>query len=335
MTTGLLASRTVRDHAPAGVALRVLAGLASLALLLAACAPATVEDDGGDPHTIVIDEEEPASQDPDPEVGGTQQPPPEQAERPEDPPSDEPAPTSEPAEPEPAEPREEPTEPVRAVVHDDRGPLGSACRPYLRGDVPALTIEVLHQQGARPSSGALDHLVSSLRPVLDKPGGIDVAGPREISGDGRTWRIEDLRELAERHRQVTSSESRASMLVLSVAGEFEDPGVLGLAMNATEIVIFPQQIGDLATSLLGGSSRIERSVLLHEAGHLLCLVNIGYTSELDHEDPDHPRHSRHRDSVMYWAVPNDAVTQVFTGPPPDRFHEDDLADLRGLRDGRY
>jgi hypothetical protein len=221
------------------------------------------------------------------------------------------------------------------VIRDDRGPLGSACRPYLRGDVPALTIEVLHQQGARPSSGALDHLVSSLRPVLDKPGGIDVAGPREIPGDGRTWRIDDLRQLAERHRQVTSSESRASMLVLSVAGEFEDPGVLGLAMNATEIVIFPQQIGDLATSLLGGGSGIERSVLLHEAGHLLCLVNIGYTSQIDHEDPDHPHHSRHRDSVMYWAVPNDAVTQVFTGPPPDRFHEDDLADLRGLRDGRY
>jgi hypothetical protein len=194
---------------------------------------------------------------------------------------------------------------------------------------------VLHQQGARPSSSALEHLVSSLRPVLAKPGGIDVAGPREIPGAGRTWDLDDLRELAERHRQVTSSESRASMLVLSVAGEFEDPGVLGLAMSATEIVLFPQQIGDLATSLLGGGSRIERSVLLHEAGHLLCLVNLGYTSELDHEDPDHPHHSRHRDSVMYWAVPNDAVTQVFSGPPPDSFHEDDLADLRGLREGRY
>ena len=335
--TAALASRTVPSHLPAGAVLRVLTGLASVALLLAACTPATVEDGDEDPHTIVIDEGEPAADGDDPEIHDTPEPPPEQAEQPEQS-TDETAEAPESPAPEPTEPRDEPTEPTqptRAVIRDDRGPLGSACRPYLRGDVPALTIEVLHQQGARPSSGALDHLVSSLRPVLDKPGGIDVAGPREIPGDGRTWRIDDLRELSERHRQVTSSEARASMLVLSVAGEFEDPGVLGLAMSATEIVLFPQQIGDLATSLLGGSSRIERSVLLHEAGHLLCLVNIGYTSELDHEDPDHPHHSRHRDSVMFWAVPNDAVTQVFTGPPPDSFHEDDLADLRGLREGRY
>lgn len=125
------------------------------------------------------------------------------------------------------------------------------------------------------------------------------------------------------------------MLVLAVAGEYEEPGVLGLAMSATEIVLFPQQIGDLATSLLGGSARIEQSVLLHEAGHLLCLVNIGYQSEIDHEDPEHAHHSRHRDSVMFWAVENDAVSQVFSGPPPDAFHDDDLADLRGLREGRY
>ena len=325
----------------------MLVGLAFFALLLAACAPDAADDGAdADQQTIVIEEEEseaqaPESQDPgasttpdasstpDAEPPDEQQPSSQGPEQAEESPTDESA-----ASPAPTE-QQEPTEPTRAVIRDDRGPLGSACRPYLRGDVPALTIEVLHQRGARPSSGALDHLVSSLRPVLDKPGGIDVAVPREIPGDGRTWRIDDLREFAEDHRQVTSSESRASMLVLSVAGEFEEPGVLGLAMNATEIVLFPQQIGDLATSLLGGGSQIERSVLLHEAGHLLCLVNIGYTSEIDHEDPDHPHHSRHRDSVMYWAVPNDAVTQVFTGPPPARFHEDDLADLRGLRDGRY
>ena len=337
MRTWPITSRIERRHAPAVPVLRMLAGLASLALLLAACAVDAGEDDG-DQHTIVIDEEEPEPREPDPEADGAQEPPPEPSG---DAPSDETTTTGEPTEPEASGPREapsepsEPSEPTGPVIRDDRGPLGSACRPYLRGDVPALTIEVLHQRGARPSSGALDHLVSSLRPVLDKPGGIDVAGPREIPGDGRTWRIDDLRHLAERHRQVDSSASRAGMLVLSVAGEFDDPGVLGLAMNATEIVIFPEQIGDLATSLLGGSTRIERSVLLHEAGHLLCLVNIGYTSQVDHEDPDHPHHSRHRNSVMYWAVPNDAVTQVFTGPPPDRFHEDDLADLHGLRDGRY
>lgn len=333
-------ARDARSRIPHGrppVVLRWSASLAVFALLLAACAPASddvAEDDG---QTVVIEEDEAAPGEEPSEPGSGDEAPDEPPERTEQPSSDEPASPggSEPAEGESqASPGESDASPG-AVVTDDRGPLGSACRPYLRGDVPALTIEILHQSGAQPSSDALAHLVASLRPVLDKPGGIDLAGPTEIPGGGRTWELDELRELSQRHRQATSSESRAGMLVLSVAGEYEEPDVLGLAMSATEVVLFPEQIGDLATGLLGGGSRIERSVLLHEAGHLLCLVNTTYESEIDHEDPDHPGHSRHRDSVMFWAVPNDAVTQVFTGPPPDRFHEDDLADLRGLREGRY
>lgn len=332
---------TQRRHGCAHGPVRWLAGLAALALSVAACeqTPLSAPEDD---RAVVIEEEQQSSDATAPESGdgdataqdgdahaGTAGPG-ETAEGADGSTGSQPASSEEPSEPDP----EQDSAPA-AVITDDRGPLGSACRPYLRGEVPALTIEVLHHAGARPSSGALDHLVASLAPVLDKPAGIEVAGPREIPGQARTWELDELRELAARHRQVASDGERAGMLVLSVAGEFEDPGVLGLAMNATEVVLFPQQIGDLGTTLLGGSERIERAVLLHEAGHLLCLVNIGYESDIDHEDPDHPHHSRHRDSVMYWAVPNDAVSQVFSGPPPDTFHEDDLADLRGLRDGRY
>lgn len=327
-------------HGRPSVIVRWSTALAAFALLLAACTPASDDATEDDPRTVVIEEDE-AAPDQEPSETGSPTGAPDEPDEPAEP-TEQPSPSEpeSPSESEPAEgagessPGGSDTSPG-AVVTDDRGPLGSACRPYLRGDVPALTVEVLHQRGAQPSSEAVDHLVSSLRPVLDKPGGIDLVGPTEIPGGGRTWELDQLRELSQRHRQVTSSESRAGMLVLSVAGEFEDPDVLGLAMSATEIVLFPEQIGDLATGLLGGGARIERSVLLHEAGHLLCLVNTTYESEIDHEDPDHPSHSRHRDSVMFWAVPNDAVTQVFTGPPPDRFHEDDLADLRGLREGRY
>lgn len=217
----------------------------------------------------------------------------------------------------------------------DDGPLGAACRTYLRGEVPRLAIEVLHQSGARPSEGAIDHLVDRLGAVLDKPAGIGVQGPREIPGNGRTWTTDGLRELAAEHRSVRTDRDGAAMVVLAVSGDYEESGTLGVAVSATELVLFPEEIGDLVTGVLGGRTPIERAVLLHEAGHLLCLVNIGYESERDHEDPEHPNHSRHRDSVMYWAIPNDAVTQVFSGSPPDRFHADDLADLAALREGRY
>ena len=46
---------------------------------------------------------------------------------------------------------------------------------------------------------------------------------------------------------------------------------------------------------------VENSVLVHEVGHLLGLVNL-YQSPVDHEDPDHPGHSNNDESVMYWAI---------------------------------
>lgn len=221
------------------------------------------------------------------------------------------------------------------AVPDDQGQLGSACRPYLRGQIPGMVVEVAHQQGAAPQSGALDHLVGTLQGVVDKPAGVRLAGPSTVPGDGRTWTADELRAFAAEHRTQWSSADQAAMYVLAVRGEFEQQGVLGVAISATEMVIFPDNIGGLATGLLGGRQAVERAVLVHEAGHLLCLVNIGYDSAQDHEDPEHPRHSVHKDSVMHWAIETDAITQVFSGPPPSEFHPDDRADLKGLREGRY
>ena len=46
---------------------------------------------------------------------------------------------------------------------------------------------------------------------------------------------------------------------------------------------------------------VENSVLVHEVGHLLGLVNLVYQSPVDHED-HHPGHSNNDESVMYWAI---------------------------------
>lgn len=220
-------------------------------------------------------------------------------------------------------------------VPDDRGRLGSACRPYLRGDIPGMVVEVAHQQGAAPRSNAVDHLIGTLQGVVDKPAGVRLAGPATVPGEGRTWTADELRAFAAEHRTQRSSAEQAAMYVLAVRGEFEEEGVLGVAISATEMVIFPDNIGGLGTDLLGGRQAVERAVLVHEAGHLLCLVNIGYESERGHEDPEHPRHSVHEGSVMHWAIETDAITQVFSGPPPSEFHPDDRADLEGLREGRH
>ena len=78
---------------------------------------------------------------------------------------------------------------------------------------------------------------------------------------------------------------------------------------------------------------VENSVLVHEVGHLLGLVNLVYQSTIDHEDPDHPGHSSNDESVMYWAVESADVSNFIFGSLPNDFDDDDRSDLAGLADG--
>lgn len=118
------------------------------------------------------------------------------------------------------------------------------------------------------------------------------------------------------------------------SGEHEDSSVLGVAVDASTVAIFKDSV-DEAQGLFGrpSSEEVERAVTVHEAGHLLGLVNLVYTSPIDHEDPDHPHHSKNEDSVMYWAIETNDVGNFITGNIPDEFDDDDKSDLEGMASG--
>jgi hypothetical protein len=66
-------------------------------------------------------------------------------------------------------------------------------------------------------------------------------------------------------------------------------------------------------------------VATHELGHLLGLVDL--VLDTGREDPEHPGHSRSRDSVMFWAVESDLIGSLLGGGPPTVFDAADRADL--------
>lgn len=224
-------------------------------------------------------------------------------------------------------------QPTAAALPDERGEVGAMCRTYLRAGVPRLVVEIDAQAGAELSPGAVEHLLDALGAVVDKPGGVALAGASTIAGGPRTWTLDALRDAAAANRDHHTTAEAAVVHVLAVRGQM-DSDAIGVAFSATEAAIFPDRIDALA-ALLGGQEAVERAVLVHEAGHLLCLVGIDYDSEIPHEDPAHPGHSSDRASVMFHAIETSAIAQLFTGPPPDRFAPADLADLEALRSGRY
>lgn len=205
-------------------------------------------------------------------------------------------------------------------------------RTYLRSSpASSLAVEVDWVSGRDPSPAALDHLGNVLNRELDKPGGISLRRGNRISSSRSSWTIADLAALERANRGVHSSGSRATMWIGYVGGSFaSNPNALAVTFSASAAVIFRDRIDDAASSLVLAPA-IERSVLVHEAGHILALINIGYRSRFDHEDAAHPNHSKNSASVMYWAVEDISIANLLRGGPPDDFDDADRADLAMLR----
>ena len=97
--------------------------------------------------------------------------------------------------------------------------------------------------------------------------------------------------------------------------------------------MFKEKIED-ASFLLISATDIEKAVIVHEFGHLLGLVNNGYQSPHDHEDPQHPHHSNNEESVMYWAIESQDIGNQIDGEPPNDFDSYDLDDLNLMKQGK-
>ncbi|HEV2686237.1 MAG TPA: hypothetical protein VGW79_06335 [Actinomycetota bacterium] len=200
-------------------------------------------------------------------------------------------------------------------------------------DSPArrLVVEVTYVEGRRPTKQALDHLISILQREAVKPDGVFDMFDDPIPATKSSYSLNDLVGLEARYRRLHSTGSVATIWIAALNGSYAGgSATLGVAFRATAAVIFEDQIQQAANVFVSASA-IERSVITHETGHLLGLVNVGYRSHYDHEDPQHPHHSKYQTSVMYWAIDDTSIATILSGGPPDDFDQYDRADLAFLR----
>ena len=223
-----------------------------------------------------------------------------------------------------------------AVGPNDDGELGSSAYEYLNRAIPRLVVEIDAVGGVEPYGDTLELVAERLQQVSDKPGGITVLPVEAIPGSpDNTWTIADLRASERRNRDRHSTAKEMVLYLQFVDGSSDRDNALAVAYSASAAAVFGENIRATATVLVGPAA-VERAAVVHEIGHILSLVNLGYTSPRDHEDPDHPKHSTNRDSVMFWAVDTEGVLTILGGrtAPPTAFDREDLADLADVRSGR-
>lgn len=195
------------------------------------------------------------------------------------------------------------------------------------GLASAIELDVMVQTGLNPDAASLQRVAELLRQQSGKP--VTVTAPRALPSAG-SYSADDIRRIADQLGTRQGHDNTAVIHLMYLGGSYAKEGVLGIAVRSDTIAMFLDDIAGAATPLVS-RTRIERSVVIHEVGHLLGLVDLFLDTQRG--DPGHPGHSANRNSVMYWAVESDVVAQVLGGPPPVDFDAADLADLARIRSG--
>lgn len=219
------------------------------------------------------------------------------------------------------------------LFEEKRGIPGGLALACLQDDkFEKMKIHFLYEKGYDPI--AMDLVKTRLQQVCDKPDGIQIVANEIDFSEKTSWSSDDVRDARWKHGGDAMGADTLHWYFLFPKGAHNDDSVLGVAVDASTVAVFKDTISD-SVNFLGRPSadEIERAVTVHEAGHLLGLVNLVYQSPIDHEDPDHPGHSNNEDSVMYWAIESSSIGNIFSGSIPDEFDADDKSDLAGMASG--
>lgn len=209
---------------------------------------------------------------------------------------------------------------------DDEGALGTAGRALLSPSTPRVVVEVDRSPSV---SVAIDPRAVVAEELREHGGKQSVRGGGDSQVPAQDVYTErDLRTITAAARAVHSGADEAAIYVLVLEGRYENERVTGVAYQATAFAVFPDQIGGAVLGLQ--REAFERAVVVHELGHLFGLVDLTGHGDF-HEDPQHPGHAVSEDSVMYWAVEDISIANLFRGGPPTEFNAADREEMARIR----
>lgn len=208
-------------------------------------------------------------------------------------------------------------------------PVGASANDLLSSTkYKALRIEINYMPGFEPDMNAYSHFRDRLNSYLNKLD-ISVISGEIPAASSTTLSIDQVRAIEEQHRTVYNTDTLIGVYLLYTNGNFTDDKVLGAAYKNTSMVVFGKKIHDNSGGL-GQASRtkLEATVLEHELGHLLGLVDIGSPMQTNHKDAAHGNHCNNTNCLMYYAAETtDILGYLLTGNIPP-FDANCIADMK-------
>jgi hypothetical protein len=197
-------------------------------------------------------------------------------------------------------------------------PTGQSASDLLSSSTyTTLKIEIQYMPGYAPDEAAIAHLTNMLGTVLNKSE-ITVSTREILVSYGPVFSVNDLLAIERTNRTAFTHGTEMAVYVLYTNGSGTDPNALGVAYRNTSVAVFGKKIHDNSGELgQPGLTKLEATVLEHEMGHLLGLVNLGSPMLAPHEDGSHSKHCNNNSCLMYYAAEtSDILGFLITGNIP-------------------
>ena len=167
----------------------------------------------------------------------------------------------------------------------------------------SLEIQVSYMPGYVPDTATINNLTSFLNTRLNKPGGIQIF-QQQIAASGKlSLSINEIVQIEKRNRTVFTAGNVITAHILITDGSFSNDDILAKSYWNTSICIFGKPLDDNS----GGTGQVTRTRLLstlmeHEFGHLLGLVNQGSPMQVNHLDVANGAHCNNSNCLMYYNI---------------------------------
>ncbi len=198
----------------------------------------------------------------------------------------------------------------------------------------SIQLELQYMPGMEPSQQTVENFKDFLENRLNKPQGITLSVKEIPSGNKEFYSIDDIVSLENNHRTAYNDDRQIAVWGIFLDAEYsentENGTVLGVAFRNTSFALFESSIQDFSNRPFSPSRTVlESTVLNHEFGHLMGLVNAGAPLQSNHQDTEHGRHCTDENCLMYWtAETGEGIVDMLTGGNIPSLDNQCIADLR-------
>lgn len=188
-------------------------------------------------------------------------------------------------------------------------------------DYKKLTIEVQYMAGYKPTPTTLSNLTSFLNSRLNKSDGIYIVEKEIPAQNKSSYSLDDIKDIESENRSEFTNKKEIATYFLFLDGEYSGNSgngkVLGIAYYNTSMVIFEKTIQDLSGGFTQpNQTKLETTVVNHEFGHILGLVNTGAPMQHNHQDVANGSHCDNDNCLMNWVAETGGIVGNLIGSSP-------------------